>query len=204
MEAPRLVSPQGPSIEFNSKKYVSPSSSSWQLVARCRAYNSSYIIQQCQWKQVHPRPTSPHNTVLSGGTKNCLPSTPSHDIDATLDNLKVPSSLGNYVFELSCTDDTENTETDTIDILVNEVTRPIITVGEQNLIVSTSVDNVQLEASCEAMQGEIVKREWVYIDGPPNTNPITPSDDGIIQFAQPGTYKFKYGCTDSYDSYRFR
>ena len=190
-------------VEIQTKKHVPPSSTSWQLVARCRTYNS-HTIEKCQWKQVYPRPTYPENTILPGGTKDCLPATPSHDIDATLDNLKVPSDLGSYIFELSCSDDTENTGADRVDIWVNELIRPIITVGQQNLVVSTSVDHVRLEASCKAAQGKIVKREWVYIDGPSNIDPITPSDDGTVQLAQPGTYKFKYGCTDSYDGYRFR
>ena len=191
-------SQQKPSVEINTKKHLSPSLSNWQLVGRCRAYNS-HNIQKCQWKQVYPRPTSAENTVLPGGTKDCLSTpTPSHNIDATLGNLKVPSYLGRYTFELSCTDDNENTGADIVEILVNELIRPIITVGQQNLLIPTSIDNIQLKASCEAVQGEIVKHEWVYIDGPNNTDPTAPSDDGILQRLQPGTYKFKYQCTDSY------
>ena len=192
-----LPSPQGPSVEIDHKKHVPPSSTSWQLVARCRAYNPSYTIKQCQWKQVYPRPTSQKNTVLPGGTKDCLPSTTSHEVDATLNNLKVPSDRGNYTFELSCSDNTGNTGVDVVDILVNELIEPMITVIQDTITILASSGIAKLEASCKAMQGNIVEKKWIYINGP-SVTPTIPSQEGFVQLPTPGIYKFKYQCSDSY------
>lgn len=202
MEAPR--SPQGPSVEINTKKNVPPLSNSWKLVARCKAYNSSYTIKRCEWKQIHPKPTSAEDTVLAGGTKDCQPKTSSHDIDATIADLTVPTSQDSYIFELSCSDNTDNTGTERVDIWIKELIHPLITVTEQHYTVSTSTGNVTLKGACEAMQGKIANKEWVYIDGPPNIDPVQPFENGTVQFSKPGTYKFKYKCTDSYDGYRSR
>ena len=178
-------------------------------VRRHKIEASVYVyIQKCEWKQVSPIPTSPQNTVLAGGDKHCLhesDETTFQVIDATLNRLKVPDLPGNYRFQLSCSDESGNTGTEHIDIWVNELLiPPTITVKRQDLRALTSVGNVKLEVSCEAVQGKIVKREWVYIDGPPSIDPTTPSHDGIFHFFMPGTYKFKYGCTDSYDGYQQR
>ena len=205
VEAPR--SPQGPSVEINTKKNVPPSSNSWKLTGRCKAYNSSYTIKHCEWKQIHPQPTSSENTVLPGGTKDCQPSEPttsSHDIDATIADLKVPTNLGSYIFELSCSDNTDNIGAERVDIWIKNLTRPLITVTKKHYTVSTSIGNVTLKGTCEAVQGKIVSKEWVYIDGPTNIDPVQPFENGTVQLSKPGTYKFKYKCTDSYDGYRSR
>ena len=131
--------------------------------------------------------------------------TSSHNIDATIADLKVPTSdLGSYIFELSCSDDTDNTGAERVDIWIDKLIRPLVTLPKQDFTVATSVGNVKLEGSCEAMQGKIVNKEWVYIDGPPTTDPVQPSENGTVEFPKPGTYKFKLKCTDSYDSRRSR
>ena len=145
---PILPSPQGPIIEINTKRHVPRSSSSWKLVARRKAYNSSYSIKQCKWREVYPTPTSPQNTVLPGGTKDCLPEKTSHDIDATLDNLQIPSHRENYVFEISCTDSTGNSGRDSVNILVNELREPTVTVITDTLVIPASSGIAKLEASC--------------------------------------------------------
>ena len=196
-------SPQKPVVEINDKKHVPPSLISWVLVASCRAHDS-YTIQKCEWKQVYPIPTSLQNTVLPGGTKDCLSGTELHAIDATLNNLNVPDLRGSYKFQLSCSDNSGNTGVEHIEILINELIPPKVTVSHQELRVSTFVDHVKLQVSCKAVQGKIVKREWIYIDGPSSIDPIIPSDDGIFHFSMPGTYKFKYECKDSYNTHQQR
>ena len=189
-------SPQKPIVEINDKKHVPPSSISWKLVASCRAHNS-YTIQKCEWKQVYPIPTSPQNTVLLGGTKDCLPETTSRDIDATLDKLTVPRHRENYVFELSCTDNTGNTGRDLVNILMNELREPTVTVPTDTLVIPESPGIAKLEALCEANQGNIEERKWIYFNGP-GDKPILPSPDGFVQLPAPGMYKFQYQCRDSY------
>ena len=95
----------------------------------------------------------------SWGTKNCLPEKTSHDIDATLDELQVPSHRENYVFELSCTDNTGNTGRDSVNILVNELREPTVTVTTDTLLIPASSGIAKLEASCEAIQGNIEERK---------------------------------------------
>ena len=194
---PILPSPRGPIIEINTKRHVPLSASSWKLVARCKAYNSSYSIKHCQWRQVYPTPTSPQNTVLPGGTKDCLPEKTSHDIDATLDNLQVPSHRENYVFEILCTDSTGNSGRDSVNILVNELREPTVTVTTDTLVIPASSGIAKLEASCKAIQGNIEERKWLYLSGP-GDKPILPSQDGFVQLLTPGIYKFQYQCKDSY------
>ena len=189
-------SPQKPIVEIKAEKHVPPSSISWQLVGRCRA-DKSYTIQQCEWKQVYPVPTSPQNTVLPGGTKDCQPEKTSHDIDVTLDELQVPSHRGNYVFELLCTDNTGNTGTDSVNILVNELRKPTVTVTTDTLVIPASSGIAKLEASCEAIQGNIEERKWLFLSGP-GDKPILSSQDGFVKFSVAGVYKFKYQCLDSY------
>ena len=200
---PTLPSPQEPLTEINTKRHVPPSSSSWKLVGRCKAYNSSYIIKQCEWRQVYPRPTSPQNTVLPRGTKDCLPKVTSHDIDATLDKLPVPSHRENYVFELSCTDNTGNTGRDSVNILMNELREPIVTVTADTLVISEIPGIAKLEASCKAIQGNIEERKWIYLNGP-GDKPILPSQDGFVQLPAPGVYKFQYQCKDCYGALGMR
>lgn len=183
-----------PVVEINTGKHVSPSSSSWQLQGSCRGYNSTYTIVHCEWKQIHPKPNSPENTVLQDGSKVCHGSN-SHEVDATLSELTVPRELGNYVFELRCTDNTENSDEKRVDIWVNELIPPVITVGDTNIVISTSEGTVRLEASCRAVQGKIVSDKWNFISGPKE---IAPSRDGIVKIDTPGKYIYKYKCTDSY------
>lgn len=197
--SPKQASPQPPRVEINTKKHVAPSSSSWKLVGRCIAYDSSYIIKQCQWKQTYPRPSSPENTVLSGGTRECsLPTTPSHEIDSTIDELKVPSFKGTYIFELSCGDDTGHTGDETVEILVKKLREPIITITEYKLDALVSESFTKLEASCQASQGSVKERKWIYINGPVGASPVI-SSEGMVRFTIPGIYVFKYQCIDSYD-----
>ena len=192
-----------PIIEIKTKTHVSPSASSLELVAECKAYNTSYTIQHCQWRQIHPLPTSPENTVLPGGTKDCPPTTsinhpPTHNVDATLQGLKVPTDLGTYTFELACGHETGNSATKRVEIWVNELNPPIISVDKFKVVVSTSTGTAKLNVSCRAVQGKIVEKKWQYIDGPPELGYVTPSENGVVQLSQPGVYKFKYRCTDNF------
>ena len=193
---PTPISPKGPSIEINTKNHVPPSSTSWKLVARCRAYNSSYTIKQCEWRQVHPRPTSQENTVLPGGTKDCLASI-SHDVDATLKNLPVPGDRGNYTFELSCSDNTGHTGMDNVNILVNELIEPVITINDDTIIIQSSKGIAKLDASCKTFQGKVVETKWIHIEEP-NAIPPKIIQEGFVQLFAPGIYKFKYQCSDSF------
>ena len=192
-----------PIIEINTKTHVSPFASSLELVAECKAYSTSYTIQHCQWRQIHPLPTSPENTVLPGGTKDC-PSTssishpPTHNADATLQGLKVPTDRGTYTFELACGHEPGNSATKRVEIWVNELNPPIISVDKFKVVVSTSTGTAKLNVSCRAVQGKIVEKKWEYIDGPPELVYVTPSENGVVQLSQPGIYKFKYRCTDSF------
>ena len=194
----RLPSPEAPLVEIKTKRHVALSSESWKLVGRCKAYNSSYIIKQCQWRQVHPRTKTPEKTVFDNETRNCsLPTTPSHDIDATVDKLKVPTFHSTYIFELTCSDDTGNANADDVEISVKELSKPKITVAQEDIIVSSSVGHVKLNGSCQAVQGHIDKEEWIYLDGP---EAVTPTANGSVdKLFKTGIYKFTYKCTDSYN-----
>jgi hypothetical protein len=198
-----------PIIEIKTKTHVSPSASSLKLVAECKAYNTSYTIQHCQWRQIHPLSTSPENTVLPGGTKDCPPTTsinhpPTHNVDATLQGLKVPTDLGTYTFELACGHEPGNSATKRVEIWVNELSPPIISVDEFKVVVSTSTGTAKLDVSCRAVQGKIVEKKWEYIDGPPELVYVTPSENGVVQLSYPGIYKFKYRCTDSFSGTALR
>ena len=198
-----------PIIEIKTKTHVSPSASSLKLVAECKAYNTSYTIQHCLWRQIHPLPTSPENTVLPGGTKDCPPTTsinhpPTHNVDATLQGLKVPTDRGTYTFELACGHEPGNSATKRVEIWVNELNPPIISVDEFKVVVSTSTGTAKLDVSCRAVQGKIVEKKWEYIDGPPELVYVTPSENGVVQLSYPGIYKFKYRCTDSFSGTALR
>jgi hypothetical protein len=81
---------------------------------------------------------------------------------------------------------------------VNELVPPIISVASPKVTVSTSIGITKLDVSCRAVQGKLVERKWEYIDGPPEPVLVTPSENGVVQLSQPGVYKFKYRCTDSF------
>ena len=190
-----------PIIEMNTKTHTSPTASSWQLVAKCKAHNASYTVKHCRWTQIHPLPTTPGNTVLPGGSKECPPTTSTgdhRDVDATLHALKVPTDLGTYTFELGCGHAVGNLATKRVEIWVNELNPPIITVENPKVTVSTSTGSAKLIVLCRAVQGKVVERKWEYIDGPQELVSVTPSENGIVQLSQPGVYKFKYRCTDSF------
>ena len=193
-------SPQPPRVEINPQKHVAPSSSSWKLIGRCIAYNSSYTIKQCKWKQIYPRPKSIQDTVLPEGTRECSqPTTPSHKVNATIDKLTFPISEGSYRFELSCSDNTGQTGFDDTEILLKELIEPKITVIQQDFTVSTNVGYAKLQASCEAMQGHVANEKWRYMKEPQNNVIISVSEDGSVRFSKPCIYKFEYECTDSYN-----
>ena len=187
-----------PIVELNTKTHVSPSATSWQLGAKCKAYNSSYSVHRCFWSQVHPLPQSPGNTVLPGGKKDCPPASPSNEMEATLSDLKVPIELGTYTFELACGHESGNMARKRVEIWVNELIPPIITVTDPVVILSTSIGVTTLRVSCNAVQGKIVERDWVYIDGPAELDPILPHQNGTLHLSKPGIYKYKYRCTDSF------
>ena len=190
---------QKPVVEIKTVKHVSPTASSWQLQGGCRGYNSSYTITQCHWKQIHPKPSNPNNTVFADGTQDCLHGNPSDKIDATLRSLRIPGELGNYIFELHCTDNTGSTNDERVDVWVNELFPPIIKVGEKNIVLSTSVGSTQLRASCQAIQGKVASERWEFIDGPRDLG--HPAKDGIVKINVPGKYEFKFKCLDSYDGF---
>ena len=190
-----------PIIEIYGKTHAAPTASSWKLQGKCKAYNASYTIRLCQWKQIHPLPTSPSNTVLPGGTKDCPHLTssahsPVHEVDASLQGLTVPTDLRTYTFELVCGHKVGNFASKRIEIWVNELIPPVISVATYKVTVSTSIGSAKLDVSCRAVQGRIVERKWEYIDGPVDLT--TPSEDGIVNVSTPGIYKFKYRCTDSF------
>ena len=193
------VSLPKPTITMNTKTHVPPSAPSLQLVAKCEAYNILYTIHHCRWKQIHPLATTSENTVLPGGLQDCPPTNPTaREVDATLHGLKVPTELGTYTFELACGHEADNSAIKRVEIWVNELNPPIMTVANPKLIVSTSTGFAKMEASCRAVQGRIVERKWEYFDGPLEAVLITPTDDGVVQLTSPGVYKFKYRCTDSF------
>lgn len=196
-----IRSPVKPIIEILAKKHLSPLATSWQLEATCLSYNSTYVITECQWKQIHPIPTNPENTVIPEDGVNCRTATRSHHIDATLSGLKVPKELGNYIFALRCVDNTKHSNEKRVDILVNEIFPPIITLkdGQHSIIASTSSDTLQLpKASCRAVQGVVVTGKWEFTLGPKTIENI--SQNGTISIDTPGKYEFQYRCIDSYDA----
>ena len=202
IRVPVVISVPKPIVKINAKTHLPPTEESWNLVGKCQVYNSSYAIKHCQWKQIHPLPTTPENTVLPGGMKDCLPHTASHpptqDIDATQYDLRVPSDLGTYTFELACGHETEKPATKRVEIWVNELNPPIITVANPKVTICISTGKAQLDVLCRAVQGKIVLREWKYIEGPPEIAEVTPDKDGSLELTIPGIYKFKYRCTDSF------
>ena len=190
---------QKPVVEIKTVKHVSPTASSWKLQGSCRGYDSSYTITQCHWKQIHPKPTNPNNTVFADGTQDCLHGNPSHKITATLRSLRIPGELGNYIFELHCTDETGSTNDERVDVWINELFPPMIKVGEENMVLSTSVGSTRLRASCQAIQGKVASERWEFIDGPRDLG--HPARDGTVKIDVPGKYEFKFKCSDSYDGF---
>jgi hypothetical protein len=184
-----------PVVEITSKPHVSPSAPVFQLAGNCKAYNASYNVKFCHWKQIYPLPTSPENTVLPGGSKDCPPTSDEQDVDATIYGLKVPTHLDIYIFELACGHTTGHLATKQVKIWVGELTPPIVGVANPKVTVSTSTGSAKLDVSCIAIQGTIVERKWTYLEGPTT---VTPSENGVVQVSLPGVYKFKHRCTDSF------
>ena len=193
-----------PVVEITSKTHVSPSISKtlgWKLQGKCKAHNTSYTIRHCQWRQIHPLPTSHAKTIFPGGTKDCPHLTSSnhpstHEVDASLEGLPVPTDLRTYTFELACGHDVGNSAAKRIEIWVNELVPPVISVTTHKVTVSTSTGIAVLDVSCSAMQGRIVERKWEHIDSP--GDPIVPSENGVLHVSTPGIYMFKYRCTDNF------
>ena len=195
-----LIDNLKPEIEFDRDTiHVLPSEEEWQIEAKCRASGAGQI-KQCVWKQLQPFPRSVDNTVLPGGVKECLRIS-SNEIDASLEDLKIPIKYGEYIFELTCADDVNRKSTQIFSVNIDNIPAPIVVDIKHHVNVSIQSGSLQLHANCRAKQGYIVDKWWEYVSGPEDEGAITPSKDGYIKFSKTGIYTFRYQCKDSNGMY---
>ncbi len=136
----------------------------WQIKAKCRAL-SAERIEKCVWKQIKPTPLNVDDTILLGGTNDCL-KTSSKEIDASLKDLKIPNKHGIYEFELACTDNQNRTNAQHVVVTISEDDNPIVDIENNFLNVSMESAFIQLHANCRALRGYIDDEWWEYVSGP--------------------------------------
>lgn len=187
-----------PVIVFDREvMHLLPSKGDWRIRigAKCRAWEGA--IRKCVWEQLQPFPGNTNNPVLQGGTLDCLRIS-SQEIDATLTVLKIPEIYGNYIFELTCTDDSNRTNSQRFFVMVSEKSVPRVFDIKHHINISIRTGSLKLHADCRATRGNIVKKWWKCISAPENAGEVIISENGRVEFPKAGVYKFQYKCIDSY------
>ena len=114
----------------------------------------------------------------------------------------IVSSLtqGAYTFELTVTDNTGVTATDTVGVLVISATNraPIAEAGN-NKIITLPIDSLVLEGKGVDSDGTIIGYNWRQVSGPGQYRLLSPgSPQTIVDQLVEGTYVFELRVTDNF------